>query len=161
MTKRTADSAIISNPNTKSSDALNGFTDDANRNQVIELIIAKLITIRKEKLQTLENQAKRLKDEYGENSPEELTLAAREVAIGELRRDMKKNRDTITAINYALSRYSDGEFGYCAACDEKIAIKRLEAMPTAVMCIDCQEKHELVENTQGGGGWKRPRVYRS
>lgn len=41
-------------------------------------------------------------------------------------------------IEVALERLDDGSFGYCAVCDEDIAIKRLEHDPSVATCIDCQ-----------------------
>lgn len=41
------------------------------------------------------------------------------------------------AIEQALSRIRDGEFGYCAECGEAIAVGRLEIDPTFVACVRC------------------------
>lgn len=46
----------------------------------------------------------------------------------------------LTRIEAALERISDGEFGYCASCDEEINIKRLEVNPANPFCVDCAEK---------------------
>lgn len=40
----------------------------------------------------------------------------------------------------ALRRIEEGDYGYCSACDEPIAPKRLENDPAAMMCIDCASK---------------------
>lgn len=40
----------------------------------------------------------------------------------------------------ALGRIEEGDYGYCSACDEPIAAKRLENDPAAMMCIDCASK---------------------
>lgn len=41
------------------------------------------------------------------------------------------------AIERALSRISDSEFGYCAGCGEPIAVRRLEIDPTFEACVRC------------------------
>ncbi|HCL67524.1 MAG TPA: conjugal transfer protein TraR [Rhizobium sp.] len=41
------------------------------------------------------------------------------------------------AIERALSRIRDGEFGYCVECGEPIAVKRLEIDPTFQACVRC------------------------
>ncbi|MBW4984830.1 TraR/DksA C4-type zinc finger protein [Mameliella sp. CS4] len=41
------------------------------------------------------------------------------------------------ALNAALARIEDGDFGYCGDCGEEIAVKRLELDPTARRCISC------------------------
>lgn len=46
----------------------------------------------------------------------------------------RAHRARITA---AFARMDEDEFGYCANCGERIAIKRLELDPTAPTCIGC------------------------
>ncbi len=43
----------------------------------------------------------------------------------------------IAQIERALTRIEEGEYGECANCGKDIAEKRLEALPTATLCIDC------------------------
>jgi len=43
----------------------------------------------------------------------------------------------IRKIKQALAKIEDGTYGICVNCDEKIAIKRLEALPYATTCIKC------------------------
>jgi DnaK suppressor protein len=45
-------------------------------------------------------------------------------------------------IDSALQRIEDGEYGFCAACDESISASRLEVDPGALLCIDCARKAE-------------------
>lgn len=47
-----------------------------------------------------------------------------------------------TQIDKALARMDAGTFGRCAACGELIAAERIEALPQAVHCVDCQRKAE-------------------
>ena len=51
-------------------------------------------------------------------------------------------RDTLLEIEDALTRLDDGKFGSCNHCYKKIAGKRLQAVPWARYCIDCQELSE-------------------
>lgn len=51
-------------------------------------------------------------------------------------------RDILKEIEAALRRIDEGDFGVCSACEEKIAAKRLQAVPWARYCIDCQELAE-------------------
>ncbi len=48
----------------------------------------------------------------------------------------------IVKIDAALRRLDDGNYGFCTDCDEPIAPKRLEANPTASLCITCQSARE-------------------
>jgi DnaK suppressor protein len=53
------------------------------------------------------------------------------------RRTLELNR-----IDAALKRITAEEFGDCGRCGEPIAIGRLEADPTATLCLDCAEAAE-------------------
>lgn len=58
------------------------------------------------------------------------------VALGEVQRNLA------TAIESALERLAEGQYGVCLECDGKIAPKRLQAVPWAILCRECQEKTE-------------------
>jgi DnaK suppressor protein len=52
-----------------------------------------------------------------------------------------RRRDVeLTRIDAALHRISSGDFGYCTACDEPIALKRLENDPANPLCIGCASR---------------------
>jgi len=48
----------------------------------------------------------------------------------------------LAAIDTALKRIEDGNFGTCRACGQEIALERLEALPYTTQCIDCKRKEE-------------------
>ena len=48
----------------------------------------------------------------------------------------------LSAIDEALSRIENGTFGMCVRCGNPIAEERLEAIPYATRCIDCQRLAE-------------------
>lgn len=52
------------------------------------------------------------------------------------------NRRILQLVEEALGRIKNGGYGQCVACQEDVQIKRLEAVPWARHCIDCQEKQE-------------------
>ena len=45
-------------------------------------------------------------------------------------------------IDAALSRIDNNRYGLCAKCNKKIPLERLEAIPYALMCIDCKTSDE-------------------
>jgi DnaK suppressor protein len=49
------------------------------------------------------------------------------------------DRRLIRLIDSAIRRIKEGKFGECMNCGEKIEIRRLEAVPWARHCVDCQE----------------------
>ncbi len=48
-------------------------------------------------------------------------------------------REILKEIEGALGRIAADDYGTCFACEEKIPAKRLQAVPWARYCIDCQE----------------------
>ncbi|MFF2389697.1 TraR/DksA family transcriptional regulator [Agromyces sp. NPDC058064] len=43
----------------------------------------------------------------------------------------------LAEIDRALARIADGSYGFCARCGKRITVARLDARPTATLCIDC------------------------
>ncbi len=60
-------------------------------------------------------------------------------------RNRDRERKLIKKIDEALARIASGEYGYCDSCGVEIGLKRLEARPTATMCIDCKTLEEMRE----------------
>jgi DnaK suppressor protein len=48
-------------------------------------------------------------------------------------------------VERALERIREGDFGVCAVCEGIIGLKRLQAIPWARHCIECQERVEQVQ----------------
>jgi DnaK suppressor protein len=53
-----------------------------------------------------------------------------------------QSRTLLRKVELALKRISMGDFGICAACGDTIGLKRLQAIPWANNCIECQEQSE-------------------
>jgi DnaK suppressor protein len=51
-------------------------------------------------------------------------------------------RESLLEVNQALERIAAGTYGTCARCGADIPVERLEAYPTASMCIVCKEAEE-------------------
>lgn len=49
----------------------------------------------------------------------------------------QRRHDEARRIEAAIKRIDEGEYGYCTACGEEIAEKRIEADPTVATCIRC------------------------
>jgi DnaK suppressor protein len=54
----------------------------------------------------------------------------------------ENERDALDHVRAALVRVEAGTYGQCSRCGADIPTGRLEAMPTATMCITCQEADE-------------------
>ncbi len=61
-----------------------------------------------------------------------------------------READLVLDIDEALKRLHDGDYGYCEECGVEIGIRRLEARPTATLCIDCKTLAEMRERQAGG-----------
>ncbi|MCL2076682.1 MAG: RNA polymerase-binding protein DksA [Betaproteobacteria bacterium] len=71
--------------------------------------------------------------------------ASQETDIAVELRNRDRERKLIKKINGTLTRIETGDYGYCDKCGVEIGIKRLEARPTATLCIDCKTLEELKE----------------
>ena len=60
-------------------------------------------------------------------------------------RNRDRERKLIKKVDESLARIEAGEYGYCDSCGVEIGLKRLEARPTATLCIDCKELEERRE----------------
>jgi len=60
-------------------------------------------------------------------------------------RNRDRERKLIKKIEETIGRIDSGEYGYCDSCGVEIGLKRLEARPTATLCIDCKTLDELRE----------------
>jgi DnaK suppressor protein len=57
--------------------------------------------------------------------------------------------ELISEIDDALERIQDGSYGYCEDTGEEIGLKRLEARPTARLCLEAQEWRERGRRRKG------------
>ena len=60
------------------------------------------------------------------------------------------DRRLLKEVVTALRKLDEGGFGECERCGERIAEKRLEALPFARYCIDCQRATEQEEKAAAG-----------
>jgi len=60
-------------------------------------------------------------------------------------RNRDRERKLIKKIDETIAKIDAGEYGYCESCGIEIGLKRLEARPTATLCIDCKTLDELRE----------------
>jgi DnaK suppressor protein len=61
-----------------------------------------------------------------------------------------RSRKLVGKIDEALERIKHGAYGYCDETGDPISLKRLEARPTATLCIEAQERHERMEKLHRG-----------
>lgn len=64
-------------------------------------------------------------------------------------RTRDRERKLLKKINESLDLLDEGEYGYCETCGIEIGLRRLEARPTATLCIDCKTLDEIREKQRG------------
>ena len=60
-------------------------------------------------------------------------------------RNRDRERKLIKRIDEMMARIESGDYGYCEKCGVEIGLSRLEARPTATLCIDCKTLDEIRE----------------
>ncbi len=60
-------------------------------------------------------------------------------------RNRDRERKLIKKIDETIAKIEGGDYGYCESCGVEIGLKRLEARPTATLCIDCKTLDEMRE----------------
>jgi DnaK suppressor protein len=86
-----------------------------------------------------------MSDETGEDAVYDNHLAdtATETYDRELDYTLEENSEHVLAeIEAALKRIEDDTYGVCSNCGKPIPEERLEALPWATLCIDCQRGRE-------------------
>jgi RNA polymerase-binding protein DksA len=86
-----------------------------------------------------------LSEEAGEETAFDNHLAdtATETYDRELDYTLEENSEHVLAgIDAALQRIEEGTYGVCTSRGEQIPVERLEALPWATLCIDCQRERE-------------------
>ena len=84
------------------------------------------------------------------NFPDPVDRAAQEEEFSLELRTRDRERKLIKKIEKTLKRIDEDDFGFCDACGIEIGVRRLEARPTADMCIDCKTMAEIKEKQLQG-----------
>lgn len=90
-----------------------------------------------------------MKDEAA-NFPDPVDRAAQEEEFSLELRTRDRERKLIKKIEKTLQKIDEDEFGFCDSCGVEIGIRRLEARPTADLCIDCKTLAEIKEKQMAG-----------
>ena len=55
---------------------------------------------------------------------------------------LASNSGQLRLVTAALARAEDGTYGCCLNCEDQISLKRLAALPHAVLCVTCQQEED-------------------
>jgi DnaK suppressor protein len=108
-----------------------------------------LLNWRSELVDEVTRTVSHMKDEAA-NFPDPADRATQEEEFSLELRTRDRERKLIKKIDSTLDRLQNDDFGYCDACGIEIGIQRLEARPTATMCIDCKTLAEIKERQELG-----------
>ncbi len=89
-----------------------------------------------------------MQDDAGQ-FPDPNDRASQEAEIALELRTRDRERKLIKKIDESLLALDGGEYGYCETCGVEIGLRRLEARPTATLCIDCKTVQETRERQTG------------
>lgn len=64
-------------------------------------------------------------------------------------RTRDRERKLVKKINQTIELIDEDDYGFCNHCGIEIGIRRLEARPTATLCIDCKTLAEIKEKQTG------------
>jgi len=83
------------------------------------------------------------------NFPDPNDRASQEEEFALELRTRDRERKLIVKISESITQLDSGDYGYCEICGIEIGTKRLEARPTATLCIDCKTLDEIKEHHLG------------
>ncbi len=105
---------------------------------------------RKELMEEVDRTVTHMKDEAA-NFPDPADRATQEEEFSLELRTRDRERKLIKKIDKTLTRVEEDDYGFCDQCGVEIGIRRLEARPTADLCIDCKTLDEIKEKQITGG----------
>jgi DnaK suppressor protein len=105
---------------------------------------------RRELMEEVDRTVSHMKDEAA-NFPDPADRATQEEEFSLELRTRDRERKLIKKIDKTLVRVEEDDYGFCDQCGVEIGIRRLEARPTADLCVDCKTLDEIKEKQITGG----------
>jgi len=99
-------------------------------------------------MQEVDRTVHHMQDEAA-NFPDPNDRASQESEFAMELRTRDRERKLIKKIDESLENLGSGDYGYCDDCGIEIGVRRLEARPTANLCIDCKSLEEIRERQRG------------
>jgi DnaK suppressor protein len=107
-----------------------------------------LLTWKRSLMEEVDRTVHHMQDDAA-NFPDPNDRATQESEFSMELRARDRERKLIKKIEESIRHLDNDEFGYCEACGVEIGVKRLEARPTATLCIDCKILDEIREKQMG------------
>jgi DnaK suppressor protein len=107
-----------------------------------------LLTWKRSLMEEVDRTVHHMQDDAA-NFPDPNDRATQESEFSMELRARDRERKLIKKIDESMRNLDNEEFGFCEACGVEIGVKRLEARPTATLCIDCKILDEIREKQMG------------
>ncbi|RKX83108.1 MAG: TraR/DksA family transcriptional regulator [Spirochaetes bacterium] len=103
----------------------------------------KLVKMKKEILKHLAAESEDFQNIIEDIDPKDLAdIAADDIDKKTLEILGAQDVKRLNLIDAAISRIENGKYGICMQCGKKIPKERLEAIPYALLCVECKKKEE-------------------
>jgi len=99
---------------------------------------------KRELMEEVDRTVSHMKDEAA-NFPDPTDRATQESEFTMELRTRDRERKLIKKIDESIEMLENHDYGYCEECGIEIGVRRLEARPTATLCIDCKSLDEIRE----------------
>ncbi|WP_343192321.1 RNA polymerase-binding protein DksA [Buchnera aphidicola (Formosaphis micheliae)] len=103
----------------------------------------KILEAWKNQLENDTNYSNTYMTDKASNFPDPIDRAVQEEEFSIELRNRAREIKLIKKIKQTLKKIDNQNFGYCESCNIEIGIRRLEARPTANLCIDCKTLEEI------------------
>ena len=109
-----------------------------------------LLDWRNQLMQEVDRTVHHMQDDAA-NYPDPADRATQEEEFSLELRTRDRERKLIKKIDKTLVRVEEDDYGFCDQCGIEVGIRRLEARPTADLCVDCKTLDEIKEKQLTGG----------
>ncbi|ACR12271.1 RNA polymerase-binding protein DksA [Teredinibacter turnerae] len=116
------------------------YMNDKQKAHFRELLLA----WKRELMEEVDRTVSHMKDEAA-NFPDPADRASQEEEFSLELRTRDRERKLIKKIDSTLELLDTDDYGYCDGCGVEIGVRRLEARPTATLCVDCKTIDEIKE----------------
>lgn len=130
---------------TTASAVLDDYMNEEDKNHFRQILNA----WKAELMVEVDRTVSHMKDEAS-NFPDPADRASQEEEFSLELRTRDRERKLIRKIDATLELIENDDYGFCEACGIEIGVKRLEARPTATLCIDCKTLDEIKERQELG-----------
>lgn len=141
---RSATTSAVDEPRSRPAPYQAARDEEYMNNKQVQHFRQMLMTWRHDLMEEVDRTVHHMQDDAA-NFPDPNDRATQEEEFALELRTRDRERKLIKKINESLAALDAGTYGYCETCGVEIGVKRLEARPTATLCIDCKTLDEIRE----------------